>query len=58
MTREETIKAVGKPDNIAADGNEETLNYVLERPWWQDVPFRIKIVDGKVVSFGPEERPK
>jgi hypothetical protein len=51
MTKEEVIQKLGKPENVSADGQSETLNYILERPWWQDKPFRVKIVDGKVASY-------
>lgn len=58
MTKAEAIKALGKPDSISSDGSKEVLTYVLERPWWQDVPFRVQLVEGRVTSFGAEERPK
>src|SRR5882724_1109863 len=51
MTKEEVIQKLGKPENVTADGQSETLSYVLERPWWQDKPFHVKIVGGKVASF-------
>ena len=56
MTKEQVIKALGKPETIAADGQSETLNYILERPWWQDKPFQVKIVNGKVESYHIVER--
>ena len=34
----------------------EVLRYIEERPWWQDVSFQVRIVDGKVISYGPEVR--
>ena len=55
MTKEEVIQKLGKPENVTADGKSETLSYVLERPWWQDKPFHVKIVDGKVASFEVQE---
>ena len=51
MTKEQVIQKLGKPENINADGQSETLSYILERPWWQDKPFHIKIVNGKVESY-------
>lgn len=56
MTKQEVIKAVGNPESNAAEGNTETLYYVEERPWWQWVRMQVKIVNGKVVSYG--EAPK
>jgi outer membrane protein assembly factor BamE (lipoprotein component of BamABCDE complex) len=55
MTKEEAIKNLGKPQTVSTNGNSETLTYILERPWWQDKLFRVKIVDGKVESFGVAE---
>ena len=52
MTKEELIKAVGRPDHVYNDGTNETLVYILERPWWQDVPYTVKMADNKVTSFG------
>jgi outer membrane protein assembly factor BamE (lipoprotein component of BamABCDE complex) len=51
MTKDQVIQKLGKPETVTADGQTETLSYVLERPWWQDKPFRVKIVDGKVASY-------
>jgi len=52
MTKLEVMRALGKPETISADANSEILYYRLERPWWQDKPFQVKIVNDKVVSFG------
>ena len=54
MTKEEVIKQLGQPEHVTADEKGETLNYILERPWWQDRPFRVKLVNGKVVSYDVE----
>jgi hypothetical protein len=51
MTKDEVIHKLGKPESTNADGQSETLSYILERPWWQDKPFHVKIVDGKVTSY-------
>ena len=52
MTKQEVIQAVGSPESVAAEGNTESLYYVEERPWWQWARMQIKLVDGKVVSYG------
>ena len=52
MTKEELIKAIGKPDHVYSNGTNETLVYMLERPWWQDIPYTVKIVDDKLAVFG------
>lgn len=51
MTKEQVVRILGNPENVNADAHSETLSYILERPWWQDKPFQVKLVDGKVVSF-------
>ena len=67
MTKEQVIKQLGRPDNIAAEGQCETFRYVLHRPWWQHLPplietqpengpFYVKIVDGKVASYGASDQ--
>src|SRR5947199_8185232 len=58
MTKLEVMRALGKPETISADSTGETLFYRLERPWWQDKPFKVQIVDDKVVSFGVIESSK
>jgi len=51
MTKDQVVQKLGRPENVNADGKSETLTYILERPWWQDKPFQVKIVDGKVASY-------
>src|SRR5437016_10765093 len=58
MTKLEVMRALGKPETISADSNSETLFYRLERPWWQDKPFKVQIINDKVVSFGVLESAK
>lgn len=58
MTKLQVMRALGKPETISADSTGETLVYRLERPWWQDKPFKVQLVDDKVVSFGVIESSK
>ena len=51
MTKDQVVQKLGKPENVSSDGQSETFTYILERPWWQDKPFRVKIVNGKVESY-------
>lgn len=55
MSKEQVVKALGKPEYVSADGKTESLSYIMERPWWQDRPFVVKMVDGKVESFSVVE---
>ena len=53
MTKAQLIKALGKPESVAANKEgEETLTYVLERPWWQWAPVKVKLVNGAVTEYG------
>jgi hypothetical protein len=51
MTKDQVIQKLGKPENVTGDSQSETLSYILERSWWQDEPFCVKIVNGKVESY-------
>jgi outer membrane protein assembly factor BamE (lipoprotein component of BamABCDE complex) len=53
MTRPQVITAIGAPESDGAEGNTETMFYTEERPWWQWERVQVKLVDGKVVSYGP-----
>jgi hypothetical protein len=57
MTKDQVIQAAGRPESVSAEGNTESLYYVEERPWWQWVRMQVKLVYGKVVSYG-EAAPK
>jgi len=50
MTKAEVIQKIGLPEKTAADGQAETISYVLERPFHDDRLFYVKFVDGKVAS--------
>ena len=58
MTKEQVLKVMGTPASITADTNAVYLNYALEdAPATFGVPavvspYEIKLVDGKVVSYG------
>lgn len=66
MTKAQVLKIMGTPVSVIADTNSECLNYNLaEVPTYFDMPgtpYEIKLVDGKVVSYGragsnPTSRP-
>ena len=56
MTKADVLKTMGTPVSVSADTNSEYLNYNLaEVPTLFDMPgtpYEIKIVGGKVVSYG------
>ncbi|HTB83780.1 MAG TPA: outer membrane protein assembly factor BamE [Candidatus Sulfotelmatobacter sp.] len=66
MNKAQVLKIMGTPVSVIADTNSECLNYNLaEVPTAFDMPgtpYEIKLVDGKVVSYGragsaPTSRP-
>ena len=66
MNKADVLKIMGTPVSVIADTNSECLNYNLaEVPTAFDMPgtpYEIKLVDGKVVSYGragssPTSRP-
>ena len=63
MTKQDIINTLGKPKTQSARGNVEVLHYVGETGWSQgQLGFRhsdygfVRLVDGKVESYGPETR--
>lgn len=63
MSKQDVIHTLGKPKTQSARGNVEVLHYVGETGWTQgQLGFRhpdygfVRLVDGKVESFGPETR--
>jgi len=58
MSKLEVMRALGKPETVSADATNETLIYRLERPWWQDRPFKVQLSQGNVTSFGVIESEK
>jgi hypothetical protein len=61
MTKDEVIKAMGTPASVTADDKAEYLNYALSETGPQfgvpyvATPYEIKLVNGKVVSYGRAE---
>lgn len=53
-SREEVIRLLGQPDSISASRNAEVLHYQLRDSIndWYASPYYIRIIDGKVDSFG------
>lgn len=53
MTKDQVLKVMGEPASITADTNLVCLNYALqERLGDLTTPYEIKLIDGKVVSYG------
>lgn len=54
MTKDEVISILGQPDSMSAQGNVEYLTYYLvaDAGYGRDQPYMVRLVDGKVESFG------
>jgi len=54
MTKEQVVSLLGTPDSTSAQGNIEYLTYYLatDTTYGRDVPYMVRLVNGKVESFG------
>jgi hypothetical protein len=57
MTKGDVVALLGQPDSTSAQANVEYLTYYLdvntnEGPGVRDQPYLVRLVDGKVESFG------
>jgi hypothetical protein len=54
MTKAEVVHALGKPNSVGGSGNVEVLHYAEDIGWWRLRYYFVRLVDGKVESYGPE----
>jgi Short C-terminal domain/SmpA / OmlA family len=54
MTKDQVVSLLGQPDSMSAQANVEYLTYyfVGDPNYGRDRPYMVRIVDGKVESFG------
>ena len=53
MTKDQVTSILGKPDSTSAQSNIEYLTYYLSNDQsYRDQPYSVRLVDGKVESFG------
>lgn len=54
MTKDQVIALLGTPDSTSAQANVEYMTYYLasDVSYGRDLPYSIRLVDGKVESFG------
>jgi hypothetical protein len=54
MTKDEVVATIGQPSSTGATGNIEYLTYYLvaDDGYGRDQPYMVRLVDGKVESFG------
>ena len=56
MEKKEVLKNLGDPKGTGARNNVEVLHYVEDKGWWQFDNYFVRLVDGKVESYGPEPK--
>ena len=54
MSRAEVVNILGKPQSAGGRGDVEVLHYKDDHGFWQYSYYYVRIVDGKVESYGPE----
>ena len=63
MTKAEVLAVMGPPTSVTADEKAEYLNYFLAEgirtgPAATQTPYEVKLVNGKVVSYGRSGSPQ
>ena len=56
MSKAEVIKQLREPKSVGGAGSVEVLHYVEDKGWWQFDYYFVRLVDGKVESYGPENK--
>ena len=52
MTKQEVIEAIGEPTSTSAKRNREYLNYRLTADGFYSDSYYVRLLDGKVESYG------
>jgi hypothetical protein len=56
MSKADVIRQLREPKSVGGGGGVEVLHYVEEKAWWQFDYYFVRLVDGKVESYGPENK--
>lgn len=56
MNKAEVVRQLGQPNSAGGSSRVEVLHYVEDKRWWQFDYFFVRLVDGKVESYGPESK--
>src|SRR5437773_12349482 len=54
LSKAEVVRAVGEPSGVGGSGNVEVLHYREDMGWYRFKYYFVRLVDGKVESYGPE----
>ena len=55
MSKADVLRELGKPNGVGGRGNVEILHYEEDKGWWRYDHYFVRLVDGKVESYGPED---
>jgi hypothetical protein len=55
-TKSEVVHILGKPRSVGGGNNIEVLHYMDDRGFWQYDYYFVRLVGGKVESYGPESK--
>ena len=56
MSKADVIKQLGKPTSIGGHDNVQVLHYQEDMGSWRWSYHFVRLVDGKVESYGPENK--
>lgn len=56
MNKTEVIRELGEPNGVGGRSNVEILHYLQDRGFYQFDYYFVRLVDGKVESYGPETK--
>lgn len=56
MSREDVIRTLGKPESVGGGKRVEVLHYAENTGWWVYDYYFVRLVGGKVESFGIERK--
>lgn len=56
MNKAEVLRVLGKPDSTAGSSGVEVLHYEEDKRFYQFDYYFVRLVDGKVESYGPENK--
>ena len=57
MSKADVVRQLGEPNGVGGQNNVEILHYMQDRGFWQLDYYFVRLVDGRVESYGPELSP-
>ena len=56
MSKADVLRQLGEPKSVGGGSGVEILHYVEDKGWWQLDYYFVRLVEGKVESYGPESK--